>query len=344
MSFYDVIQSNVYDYSHQNGRLLVHVFANLFCSMKKITLLIPCFNEEDALPLLYDAIIQTITDLPQYEWEILLVNDGSQDGTMEAINDLRQKDVRVSYVDLSRNFGKENALLAGFDYAQGDAVIIMDADLQHPPTIIPDMIRKWNEGYDDVYAHRKIRGSESWLRKNLTRFFYKILQGSSRLDVLPNVGDFRLLDRKCVTALCQMRESGRYTKGMYCYIGFKKTGVEFETLDRAVGKSSMSFRKLANLAMEGITSYTTMPLRWAAFIGLFVSAIAFVYMIIVLVKALLYGDPVAGYPTLLTVILFLGGIQLFTIGIIGEYLGKVFTEVKNRPVYFVRDYNGSAKG
>ena len=164
------------------------------------------------------------------------------------------------------------------------------------------------------------------------------------MDVLPNVGDFRLLDRKCIDALCKMRESGRYTKGMYCFIGFKKIGVEFETQDRAAGKSSMSYRKLTNLAMEGLTSFTTAPLRWATFIGLVVSLVAFVYMLFVLAKALLFGDPVAGYPTLLTVILFLGGIQLFTIGIIGEYLGKVFTEVKNRPVYFVREYSGNMIG
>lgn len=312
--------------------------------MKKISVLVPCFNEEKSLPLLYDALVETITNLPQYEWEILFVNDGSQDNTMEVIRALRQNDERISYLDLSRNFGKENAMLAGFDYAQGDAVIIMDADLQHPPMVIPDMISKWEEGYDDVYAQRKTRGRESWLRRRLTRFYYKMLQGSSRMDVLPNVGDFRLLDRKCVDALSKMRESGRYTKGMYCFIGFKKIGVEFETQDRAAGKSSMSYRKLTNLAMEGVTSFTTAPLRWATFIGLAVSLVAFVYMLFVLAKALMFGDPVAGYPTLLTVILFLGGIQLFTIGIIGEYLGKVFTEVKNRPVYFVREYVGNTKG
>ena len=309
--------------------------------MKTISVLVPCFNEEKSLPLLYNALVETIMVLPQYNWEILFVNDGSRDNTMNVLCELRQKDDRVSYVDLSRNFGKENAMLAGFDYAQGDAIIIMDADLQHPPKVIPDMLQKWEEGYDDVYAQRKTRGKESWLRKRLTRLYYKMLQGSSRMDVLPNVGDFRLLDRKCVNALCQMRESGRYTKGMYCFIGFRKAGVEFETQDRAAGESSMSYRKLANLAMEGVTSYTTAPLRWATFIGLVVSLVAFVYMLFVLGKALLYGDPVAGYPTLLTIILFLGGIQLFTIGIIGEYLGKVFIEVKNRPVYFVREYSGN---
>lgn len=306
--------------------------------MKTISILVPCYNEAKSLALLFDELNRVISQMDMYNWEVLFVNDGSRDNTMEVIRDLRRKDSRVSYVDLSRNFGKENAMLAGFDYAKGDAVIIMDADFQHPPAVIPDMIQKWEEGYDDVYAQRKARGKESWLRKKLTKLYYKMLQGSSRMDVLPNVGDFRLLDRKCVDALCQMRESGRYTKGMYCFIGFRKIGVEFETQDRVAGESSMSYRKLANLALEGITSYTTAPLRWATFIGIVVSVAAFVYMLFVLIKALLYGDPVAGYPTLLVIILFLGGIQLFTIGIIGEYLGKVFVEAKNRPVYFVREY------
>ena len=309
--------------------------------MKTISILVPCYNEAQTLEMLHKEIVRVISSLEEYRWEILFVNDGSRDNTMEVIFSLSKNDQRVSYVDLSRNFGKENAMLAGFDYAKGDAVIIMDADLQHPPAVIPEMIRKWEEGYDDVYAQRKSRGKESWLRKRLTRFYYRLLQNSSRIDILPNVGDFRLLDRKCVDALCQMRESGRYTKGMYSFIGFKKTGVEFETQDRVLGESSMSYKKLINLALEGITSYTTTPLRWATFIGLIVSFFAFAYMVFVLIKAILYGDPVAGYPTLLTVILFIGGVQLLTIGIIGEYLAKVFVEVKNRPVYFVREYKGS---
>ena len=308
--------------------------------MKTISILVPCYNEAQSLELLHKEIVRVISTLENYKWEILFVNDGSRDNTMEVIKGLREKDSRISYVDLSRNFGKENAMLAGFDHAKGDAVIIMDADLQHPPAVIPEMIQKWEEGYDDVYAQRKTRGKESWLRKKLTKSYYRLLQGSSRVDVLPNVGDFRLLDRKCIDALCQMRESGRYTKGMYCFIGFKKIGVEFETQDRVLGESSMSYKKLMNLALEGITSYTTAPLRWATFIGLIVSFLAFAYMVFVLIKALLYGDPVAGYPTLLTVILFIGGVQLLTIGIIGEYLAKVFVEVKNRPVYFVKEYNG----
>ncbi len=311
--------------------------------MKTISILVPCYNEAQSLEMLYEEIVRVISTLDDYRWEVLFVNDGSRDNTMEVIKGLKEKDGRISYVDLSRNFGKENAMLAGFDYAKGDAVVIMDADLQHPPAVIPEMIKKWEEGYDDVYAQRKSRGKESWLRKRLTKSYYRLLQGSSRVDVLPNVGDFRLLDRKCVDALCQMRESGRYTKGMYCFIGFKKIGVEFETQDRVSGESSMSYKKLMNLALEGITSYTTAPLRWATFIGLIVSIFAFAYMVFVLIKAFLYGDPVAGYPTLLTVILFIGGVQLLTIGIIGEYLAKVFVEVKNRPVYIIKEYDGGEK-
>ena len=230
-------------------------------------------------------------------------------------------------------------MLAGFDYVKGDCMVIMDADLQHPPHVILQMLEKWEEGYDDVYASRLTRGKESWLRKKLSLLYYRILQRSTRLEVLPNVGDFRLLDRRCINALKQMRENNRYTKGMYCYIGFKKTYVTFETEDRIAGKSSMNYKTLINLAIEGILSYTTVPLRIATVIGILTSLFAFIYMLVVFIKTLLYGDPVQGYPTMMIVILFLGGIQLLALGILGEYIGRIFTETKNRPVYFVRTYN-----
>lgn len=304
----------------------------------KITILVPAYNEEKNLPLLVETLDSVTREIDDYQWEYLFVNDGSRDGTLQVLEDLYARRNDVSYVDLSRNFGKENAMLAGFDYADGDAMIIMDADLQDPPFIIRDMIAKWREGYDDVYARRKTRGRESWLRKLFSLMFYRILQSSSNIDVLPNVGDFRLLDRKCIDALKQLRESGRYTKGLFTYIGFRKTAVEFDRGDRAQGASSFNFGKLFALAIEGITSYTTAPLRLATIIGVMVSFLAFAYMVYVFVKALIFGDPVAGYPTLMTVILFLGGVQLLTIGIIGEYLGRVFNEVKQRPVYFAREY------
>lgn len=308
--------------------------------MKKISILIPCYNEEQSLPLLYAELKKTIAQMPTYDFELVFVNDGSRDNTLRVLEQLHAEDPRCCYVDLSRNYGKETAMLAGFDFVRGDATVIMDADLQHPPHVIPQMIEKWEEGFDDVYARRITRGKESWLRKKLTMAYYGMLTKTSRIDVLPNVGDFRLLDRQCIDALCTLREQGRYTKGMYCYIGFRKTSVDFETQQRVMGESSMSYRALINLAMEGIMSYTTMPLRIASFIGGLVSVTAFTYAIIILIKTLIWGDPVAGFPTLILVMLFLGGVQLLSLGIIGEYLGRVFVETKNRPVYFARTYNG----
>ena len=308
--------------------------------MKKlISILIPCYNEALSLPILIPKLEDIANNLKQYDWEFLCVNDGSKDNTLEVLRDLRKEYNRVNYIDLSRNYGKENAMLAGFDYVKGDCMVIMDADLQHPPHVILQMLEKWEEGNDDVYASRLSRGKESWLRKKLSLLYYRILQRSTRLEVLPNVGDFRLLDRRCINALKQLRENNRYTKGMYCYIGFRKTYVTFETEDRIAGESSMNYKTLINLAIEGILSYTTVPLRIATVIGVLTSLFAFIYMLVVFIKTLLYGDPVQGYPTMMIVILFLGGIQLLALGILGEYIGRIFTETKNRPVYFVRTYN-----
>jgi glycosyltransferase involved in cell wall biosynthesis len=307
--------------------------------MKKISILIPCYNEEKSLPLLYPELVKLIDSNPNYEWELMFVNDGSKDQTLELLRQLRQQDNRVNYVDLSRNFGKETAMLAGFDHVTGDCMVIIDADLQHPPTLIPEMIKWWEQGYDDVYAKRKSRGKESWLRKQLSLTFYKILQRSSRFDVLQNVGDFRLLDRCCINALKKMRESERYTKGMYSWIGFKKKDVEFVQGDRIAGESSWHYKQLFSFAIDGITSFTTTPLRISTVIGFIVSLFAFLYMIVVFVKALIWGDPVQGYPTLVILILFLGGIQLLSLGIIGEYIGRIYNETKNRPDYIVREFN-----
>ena len=308
--------------------------------MKKISILIPCYNEEACLPLLYEQLVKLPDMSPGYDWEFLFVNDGSRDRTLEILAGLHEKDRRVCYVDLSRNYGKEVAMLAGFDYVTGDCMVIMDADLQHPPQVVPEMIEKWEAGYDDVYARRITRGKESWVRKKLSLWYYKLLSKSTRVDVLPNVGDFRLLDRSCIDALKEMRESNRYTKGMYCYIGFRKAFVDFEPAERAAGTSTWSYSALFRLAVEGIMSYTTMPLRISTVMGLVVSLVAFIYMVVMIIKTLVVGDPVQGFPTLLTVILFLGGIQLLSLGIIGEYLGRVYVETKNRPVYYARTYNG----
>ena len=305
--------------------------------MKKVTILIPCYNEEASLPRLFEALAQLMGSNANYDWEVLFVNDGSRDATLQLIQEIRQKDPRFCYIDLSRNFGKEAAMLAGFDHARGDCMVIMDADLQHPPSIIPEMLHYWEEGYEDVYARRKTRGKESWLRKRLSLTYYSLLQKSTRVEVLPNVGDFRLLDRKCIDALCQLRETERYTKGMYCWIGFRKKEILFEQGDRIAGQSSWNMHSLFNLAIDGFTSFTTAPLRIATLLGLSVSLLAFLYMCYILVKTIVWGDPVQGFPTLMVAILFLGGVQLICIGIIGEYIGRIFNETKGRPVYFVNE-------
>lgn len=308
--------------------------------MKKISILVPCYNEEQVLPLLYKALCEIANQLPRYEWEFLFIDDGSPDKTLDVLKQLRKRDQRCNYIELSRNFGKEAAMLAGFDYAIGDAVIIIDADMQDPPALIPQMVSKWEEGYEDVYARRLSRGKESLIRRMLSKLYYRLLSHSTQIDILPNVGDFRLLDRQCIGALRTLREQGRYTKGMFCYIGFKKTEIVFDRNDRVGGESKMSYHSLFHLAIEGILSFTTLPLRIASIMGLIVSAIAFLYATWILIKTLIWGDPVAGFPTLMVVILFLGGIQLLAIGIMGEYMGRVYKEAKHRPVYFARSYNG----
>jgi len=305
---------------------------------RKITILIPCYNEQDSLPSLYETLILIADSQSVYDWEILFVNDGSSDDTLNIIKLYKERDTRISYLDLSRNFGKENAMLAGFDYATGDCVVIIDADLQDPPTLIPDMIALWEQGVEDVYARRLDRGKESWLRRKLSLMFYSLLQKVSKLDILENVGDFRLLDRKCIDALKKMREHERYTKGMYCWIGFKKQEITFERNNRMYGKSSMRFGTLFNLAIDGVVSFTTIPLRLAAIAGLIISVFAFIYMCYFLMKTFLFGDPVQGFPTLIIVILFLGGANLLFLGVIGEYISKIYSETRNRPIYIVREY------
>lgn len=309
--------------------------------MKLVTILVPCYNEEQSLPLLYQSLNNVVNGIMEYNFEYLFVNDGSSDHTLDVLRSLHKQDTRVNYVDLSRNFGKENAMLAGFDYANGDAMIIMDADLQHPPTLIPDMLAIWNNGeVQDVYAKRRTRGKESWLRKKLSLLYYKMLDKSTRFEVLQNVGDFRLLDRQAIEALKSLRETERYTKGMYCWIGFKKQEILFDQQDRVAGESKWNLFSLLNLAIEGVTSFTTAPLRIASFIGGGVALGSFLYALYYFIKTLIVGDPVAGFPTLIIVILFMGGLQLLALGILGEYVGRIFNEVKHRPVYFAQEYNG----
>ncbi len=308
--------------------------------MKKITILIPCYNEENSLNLLYERLIVLRKTLPDYEFQFLLVNDGSSDNTLVEMKALHERDLSVSYLSLSRNFGKENAMLAGLDYAEGDAVILMDADLQDPPELIPQMIAEWEKGYDDVYARRRSRAGETWFKKASAHWYYRVLQKFAEIDIPADVGDFRLLDRQAVDALCSMREKQRYTKGLFSWIGFNKKELLFDREPRAAGNSKMNFLKLVGLAVDGITSFSVAPLRLASVLGLVISTLTFLYLVFVIIKTLLFGDPVAGYPSMISIILFIGGIQLIVLGIIGEYVGRIFYEAKGRPDYLVSEYNG----
>lgn len=306
--------------------------------MKKlVSILVPCYNEEASLPRLYEAVKELMDAESGYDWELFFINDGSRDKTLDIIRQLADADPRISFASLSRNFGKENAMLAGFDHVAGDCMIIMDADLQDPPSLIPQMLQYWEEGYQDIYARRNTRGRESWLRRRLSKAFYYILDRSSRYEMLQDVGDFRLLDRKCINALCELRESERYTKGLFCWIGYKKKEILFDRGNRIAGQSNWNYAALFNLAIEGITSFTTAPLRIASLVGALIAIWALCYMAWIIFKVLMWGDPVAGYPTIMTVMLLLGSIQLIAIGILGEYIGRIFNEVKRRPVYIVNE-------
>ncbi|RRD70595.1 glycosyltransferase family 2 protein [Tannerella forsythia] len=312
--------------------------------MKKVSVLIPAYNEQESLLMLYERLRALMDAHTEYAWEVIFVNDGSRDHTLVLLAQLHEKDLRINYVDLSRNYGKEVAMLAGFDYVTGDCMVIMDADLQHPPELIPEMLGYWEEGYDDVYARRRTNEKESFLRKNLRRIFYATLRKAAHMPIQQDTGDFRLLDRICINAMKQLRESQRYTKGMFSWIGFRKKELLFDQQCRIAGESKWSFFKLLNLAVEGITSFTVAPLRIASVSGAIVSLLAFIYGIYIFVTNLIYDDPVDGFPTIMVTILFLGGVQLLSIGIIGEYLGRIFNETKKRPVYFARSYNGQKIG
>lgn len=305
--------------------------------------MIPAYNESEVIEQMHEVLSQTCSKLSRYQFEFLFVNDGSSDNTIDLIKILAEKDERVQYVDLSRNFGKEIAMSAGFDYAKGDAVVIIDADLQQPPETIEEMIYWWEQGYDDVYATREERKGESGLKKLTSKLYYKMLQKVTKERIYPNAGDFRLLDRKCIDALKQLREQARYTKGMYAWIGFKKKEISYVAEPRAGGETKWKLSSLWLLAIDGITAYSTLPLKVWSIIGTIISLLGFVYLLIEIGKTLIYGSDVAGYPSMLAGILLLGGIQLISLGVIGEYLGRVFVETKGRPLYFVQESSKEKK-
>ena len=308
--------------------------------MKKISIIIPEYNEKEAIPILYERLSYVIKSIAEYDFEILFINDGSTDDSLEVIKILRKKDNRVNYINLSRNYGKEIAMMAGIDYATGDAVIFLDADLQDPPEVIPELIKYWKEGYDDVYARRKSRKGETFFKKFTSKMYYRILQRLTNVPIQQDTGDFRLLDRRCINALKQLRESQRSSKSMFSWIGYNKKEVLFDRDSRVSGKTKWSYKKLINLAIDGITSFTTSPLRLATYISIPTFITLFVYFIYVVVKAFVVNEPIQAFQAIILLILFFSGIQILLFGIIGEYLGKIFNETKNRPLYFVDEYNG----
>lgn len=291
--------------------------------------------------MLYERLDHLADSQKDYSFEFLFVNDGSRDKTMDIIKGYAEKDARVSYVNLSRNYGKETAMLAGFDHVDSDAMVIIDADLQDPPELIPKMIKLWEKGYDDVYAKRRSREGETWLKKKTSEWFYTLLQKSTHIPIQRDTGDFRLLSRRCVEALCEFRESQRYTKGMFSWIGFKKKEIIYDRDPRAAGETKWNYSKLLNLAIDGITSFTTAPLRISSVMGILVSFFAFAYIVYLVIRTLFFGTDLAGYPSMMAVILFLGGVQLLSLGVIGEYIGRIFNETKRRPLYFVDEYHSS---
>ena len=310
---------------------------------KMISIIIPMYNEEESLPFLYERLDKLANKIENYEVEFLFVNDGSKDNSLNIVKKYKEKDDRVCYLNLSRNFGKEVAMGAAFDYVRGDAVSIIDADLQDPPELILDMIKYYEEGYDDVYAKRRSREGESWLKKFTSKKFYRVLQSVSRVPIQTDTGDFRLLSRRAIEALKSFPEKQRYTKGMFSLIGFKKKEIEFDRDPRVAGETKWNYLKLIDLAIEGITSFTVAPLRIATILGILCAGGSFVYMIFMLIKTLVSGIEVPGYASLVCIILMLGGIQLVCLGVIGEYIGRIFIEVKNRPLYFIDEYSEENK-
>lgn len=307
--------------------------------MKSITILIPAYNEAPVLDTLHARLVELTKTLPDYRLEFLFVNDGSTDDTLWLIKQMAEKDKHISYINLSRNFGKEIAMVAGIDHVKSDALVIIDADLQDPPELIPKMIELWQDGYDDVYAKRKSRDGETWLKKFTSKQYYRLLQRVTRVPIQEDTGDFRLLDRRVVESIKQFRESQRNAKAIFSQVGFNKKEILYDRDPRVAGETKWSYGKLFDLAISGITSFTTAPLRLASMLGIIVSAAAFIYILYLLIRPFFGVSTGGGYSSLMAVILFLGGVQLLSLGVIGEYIGRIFNETKQRPLYLVEEYH-----
>lgn len=308
--------------------------------MQKLSLIIPCYNEEEALPIFYAEVDKIAALLNAYEVEMLFVDDGSKDKTLEVIKGLADRDKRVKYLSFSRNFGKEAAMYAGFCNVTGNLVAVMDADMQDPPSLLPEMLRIIEEeGYDSVATRRVTRKGEPKLRSFFARMFYKLMRKISDVDLVDGARDFRLMKRKMVDAIVAMSETNRFSKGIFGWIGFKTYWLEYENVKRVAGQTKWSFWGLFKYSMEGITNFSDAPLQIASWSGLFFTFIAVVALLVVFIRALCFGDKVAGWPSTICIILFVGGVQLFCLGMIGQYISKIFRETKKRPIYIVSETN-----
>ena len=304
----------------------------------RISVIVPAHNEEDVLRELHTRLRAVFATIPDVEPEFVFVNDGSTDGTLRILQQLKHDDPAVAYVDLSRGFGKEIALSAGLDHATGDAVVLIDADLQDPPELIPVFLEHWRQGFDVVYGKRIRRDGETVLKKATAYMFYRLIRKVSHTQIPQDTGDFRLLSRRAVEALKKLPEHHRFMKGLFAWIGYPQKAVPYVRDPRAAGETKFNYWKLWNFAIEGITSFSIAPLKVATYLGLLIAVGAFLYAGVIVFKTIVYGNPVAGYPSLMTVVLFLGGVQLMTIGVLGEYVGRIFHETKRRPLYLVKEY------
>lgn len=300
-----------------------------------VSAVIPCYNEEESLPVLYERLTKVLSASTD-RYEIVFANDGSRDRTLEIIREISARDARVRGVSLSRNFGHQACLTAGLDHARGEVVLMMDADLQDPPELLPKMIEKWRRGVDVVFAVRKKRKGESWFKLVTAAGFYRLLRNMTNVDIPVDTGDFRLIDRKALDAVLALRESNRFLRGMFSWIGFRQEPVYYVRQARFAGETKYPLKKMLRFAFDGITSFSSVPLRFATWLGLAVAAVAFIYSLFVLRSALL-GGAVPGWASTTLSVLFLGGVQLVTIGMLGEYIGRIFDEVKRRPLYMVKE-------
>lgn len=304
-----------------------------------LSIIVPMYNESKNIDIFHERLTAVMLQLGE-PYEIICVNDGSLDNTLDKLYTLNTKDPNVKVINLSRNFGKEIALTAGLDYCSGEAMIPIDADLQDPPELIPQLVAKWREGYDVVYATRMHRHGETMLKKFTAKAFYRVAKRITCINIPQDTGDFRLMSRTVVEALKQLREQHRFMKGLFTWVGFRQTSIYYNRDPRFAGQTKWNYWKLWNLALEGITSFSYAPLQLATYSGLLISISAFIYAAYIFLLTLFYGNTVPGYPSLIIIILFLGGVQLFTLGIIGEYIGRIYNESKRRPLYFVHGQQG----